>query len=344
VFKQVVSTAKAPSSFLTLEKLSMKKTLIALAVLAASGASFAQSTVAIGGTYNFGFQRADSGATKADFFDAKINFSGTEDLGGGLKASFLSDVQVGGRANLAPTTVDTKSSNVWARNATLSLSGAFGTVSGGRVEGSNLHQSAQLAGASLADGFDKASFAGALSNYNTIGYTLPAFNGFTVGVAQLKALDNNFAPANGTANTETTVGVISASYTNGPLVAGVARKAVDASNATTGTKLEMFATYDLGVAKFGLGYGNNSGAAYSGENATVIASVVAPISGALTLGADIGSRNAGGSSAAADAKGYAIAANYMLSKRTKVNATVGKIEGTSLKGNGQYRIGLFHNF
>lgn len=347
MFKQVVSTAKAPSSFLTLEKLSMKKTLIALAVLAASGASFAQSTVAIGGTYNFGFQRADNGATKADFFDAKINFSGTEDLGGGLKASFLSDVQVGGRQDLTTTQTtanQAKVGGVWGRNAIVSLSGAFGTVTGGRVESTNLHQSAQLAGASLSDGFDKAGLAGAVSNYNTIGYTLPAFNGFTVGVSQSKSLNDKFAPANGTANEETTVGTISASYTNGPLVAGVARKAVDAANATTGTKLEMFATYDLGVAKFGLGYGNNSGAAYSGENATVIASVVAPISGALTLGADFASRNAGGASATADGKAYAIAANYMLSKRTKINATIGKLEGTSLTGNGQYRVGLFHNF
>jgi hypothetical protein len=325
----------------------MKKTLIALAVLAASGASFAQSTVAIGGTYNFGFQRADNGATKADFFDAKINFSGKEDLGGGLTASFLSDVQVGGRQDL--TTVDAtknqaKITGVWGRNATISLSGAFGTVSGGRIESSNLNQSAQLAGASLNDGFDKAGLAGAVSNFNIVSYTLPAFNGFTVGVSQLKALNSAFAPANGTANTETTVGVISASYVNGPLVAGIARKAVDSTNSTTGTKLEMFATYDLGVAKFGLGYGNNSGAAYSGENATVIASVVAPISGALTLGADFASRNAGGASATADGKGYAIAANYMLSKRTKINATLGKLEGTGLTGNGQYRVGLFHNF
>lgn len=301
----------------------------------------------IAGTYNGGFQRADSGATKADLYDARINFSGKEDLGGGLTASFFTEIQAGGRQDLTTATAtanSSKDSGVWGRNATIGLSGAFGTVSLGRIESSNLHQSAQLAGASLADGFDKAGLAGANSNYNNISYTLPAFNGFTVSVAQLKSLNDKFAPANGTANQETTSGVISASYTNGPLVAGVARKAVDAANATTGTKLEMFATYDLGVAKFGLGYGNNSGAAYSGENATVIASVVAPISGALTLGADIASRNAGGSSAAADGKGYAVAANYMLSKRTKINATVGKIEGTGLTGNGQYRIGVFHNF
>ena len=226
----------------------------------------------LAGTYNFGFQKSDTGATKADFFDAKINLSGTEDLGGGLKASFLTDIQVGGRQDITTrqelgtasgqtTSVasQAKAGGVWGRNATISLAGGFGTVTGGRVESTNLMQSAQLAGASLNDGFDKAGLAGAVSNYNTVSYTSPAFNGFTVGVAQLKSLNDKFAPAAGVVNAETTSNVLSASYANGPLVAGFAHKAVDAANTTKGKKNELFATYDLGVAKVGLGYGKNSG-------------------------------------------------------------------------------------
>ena len=312
-----------------------------------SCAAFAQSAVTLAGTYNFGFQKADNGATKADFFDAKINLSGTEDLGGGLKASFLTDIQVGGRQDL--TTVDAtknqaKVGGVWGRNATISLAGGFGTVTGGRVESTNLMQSAQLAGASLNDGFDKAGLAGAVSNYNTVSYTSPAFNGFTVGVAQLKSLNDKFAPAAGVVNAETTSNVLSASYVNGPLVAGFAHKAVDAANTTKGKKNELFATYDLGVAKVGLGYGKNSGAAYVNEKATVIASALVPVAANFTLGADYAMRSAGGTSATVDGKGYAVAANYMLSKRTKINATVGKLEGTGLVGQSQYRVGLFHNF
>jgi Gram-negative porin len=321
------------------------QTLFALAILTVSGASFAQSTVTLGGTYNFGFQKADNGATKADFFDAKVNFSGAEDLGGGLKASFSTEMQLGGRANLAPTTVDTKSSNVWARNATVSLAGGFGTLTGGRVESSNLFQSAQLAGASLSDGFDKAGLAGAVSNYNTVGYTTPAFNGFTASLSQAKLLNNDFAPAAGTANAELKVTSVGLSYANGPLVAGYVNKNVDtAGTASDGKKNELFATYDLGVAKVGLGYGKNSGARYAGEKATVIASAVVPVSANFTLGADYAKRSAGGTSATVDGKGYAVAANYMLSKRTKINATVGKLEGTSLVGQSQYRVGLFHTF
>jgi hypothetical protein len=119
---------------------------------------------------------------------------------------------------------------------------------------------------------------------------------------------------------------------------------VDAANATKGTKNEMFATYDFGVAKVGLGYGKNSGAAYAGEKATMIVSVVAPLAPNLTVGVDSARRAAGGTSATADGKGQAVAVNYMLSKRTKLNGTFGKIEGTGLVGEQQYRVGLFHSF
>jgi hypothetical protein len=336
----------------------MKKTLIALATLAAvSGTAFAQSAVTLGGTYNFGFQKANSGATKADFFDAKVNLSGTEDLGGGLKISFSTEMQMGGRQDTttrpalgtgtpATETVTTignqsKAGGVWGRNATVSLAGGFGTVTGGRVESTNLMQSAQLAGASLNDGFDNASLAGAVSNYNLVSYAAPAMNGFTVSLSQAKALNADFAPASTTANAEVTVNSIGLSYANGPLVAGYVNKSVDTAT-TDGKKNEMFATYDLGVAKVGLGYGKNSGAKYAGEKATVIASVVAPVAANFTLGADYATRAAG--VIAADSKAYAVAANYMLSKRTKINATVGKLTLAGVAGANQYRVGLFHSF
>ena len=333
-----------------------------------SGAAFAQSAVTLGGTYNFGFQKANNGATKADFFDAKVNLSGTEDLGGGLKISFSTEMQMGGRQDTSTTPAITatstttqtgstavyttattgtvgnqsKAGGVWGRNATVSLAGGFGTVTGGRVESTNLMQSAQLAGASLSDGFDNASLAGAVSNYNLVSYAAPAMNGFTVSLSQAKALNADFAPASTVANAEVTVNSIGLSYANGPLVAGYVNKSVDTAT-TDGKKNEMFATYDLGVAKLGLGYGKNSGAKYAGEKATVIASVVAPVAANFTLGADYATRAAGGA-LTADSKAYAVAANYMLSKRTKINATVGKLTLAGVAGANQYRVGLFHSF
>jgi len=352
----------------------MKKSLIALAALAAMTAASAQSTVAISGTYNLGFQKVDSGATSFDLYDANITFAGVEDLGGGLKASFSVNTQFGGRQNLnktsatstVPTT--TKDSGIWGRNVVLSLAGGFGTVSGGRIEGTNTIESAIVSNQSLSNGFDQNSLTGSKSNYTTVGYTTPAFNGFTVTVSNLKLLQTTFAPATTTAttdattgittltaaaaSTETSVNVVGASYSNGPLVAGLAYKMVDLANTTKGNKTEMFATYDLGVAKLGLGYAKNSGTAYEGQKAGMLISGAVPM-GALTIGADYYTRGAGGATTAAgvllggsaiDGKAYALVAKYDLSKRTNLRATVGKLTGTSLANEQQYRVGMYHAF
>jgi hypothetical protein len=369
-----------------LEKISMKKSLIALAALAAVTAASAQSTVTISGTYNLGFQKADSGATKFDLYDANVTFAGVEDLGGGMKASFSVNTQFGGRQDITSTQADATTSTtsnsgalgpnqakvdgVFGRNVTLSLSGGFGTVSGGRVEGTNTIESAILSGQSLADGFDKAALTGAKSNFNTISYTTPAINGFTASVAQLKSLNDRFAigataattsagvttvtAATAAATAETTINVVGASYVNGPLVAGFAYKMVDnvtgiATSQLDGTKTELFATYDLGVAKLGLGYAKNSGDAYAGQKAGVLVSGAIPM-GALTLGADYYTRGAGGTTTQAlgatysDGNAYALVAKYELSKRTNLKATIGKLTGDKLVSTQQYRVGMYHAF
>ncbi|MEY3782232.1 MAG: hypothetical protein RIS97_410, partial [Pseudomonadota bacterium] len=75
----------------------MKKTLLALAVVAASGAAFAQSAT-LSGSYAFGYQSATSAAgvrTAGIGTDtAAIALVATEDLGGGLKAT--AKVSLGG--------------------------------------------------------------------------------------------------------------------------------------------------------------------------------------------------------------------------------------------------------
>ena len=79
----------------------MKKSLIALAALAAVGAASAQSSVTLYGAVDIGYgahkteTRNGSGSIKSsgvmDGANAgnRIGFRGTEDLGGGLKANFV---------------------------------------------------------------------------------------------------------------------------------------------------------------------------------------------------------------------------------------------------------------
>lgn len=72
----------------------MKKSLIALAVLAASGAAMAQSSVTLYGVVDAGIAREDNGSatyTRMDTGNLNGNrwgLKGSEDLGGGLKAIF----------------------------------------------------------------------------------------------------------------------------------------------------------------------------------------------------------------------------------------------------------------
>ena len=73
----------------------MKKSLITLAVLAASGAASAQSSVTLFGVVDATVRYVDAGTggsvwslTNSGYQGSRLGFRGTEDLGGGLSTSF----------------------------------------------------------------------------------------------------------------------------------------------------------------------------------------------------------------------------------------------------------------
>jgi len=112
----------------------MKKTLIAMAAVAVAGVASAQT---ITGEFGFGWASdkaattnngaAVAGTKKAGLLqtDGSISISATEDLGGGMTLAGSTTVDIKGR------------SSVNAENATLSVSGGFGTVVLGSVEFGN---------------------------------------------------------------------------------------------------------------------------------------------------------------------------------------------------------------
>ena len=72
----------------------MKKSLVALAVLAASGAAMAQSSVTLFGIVDAGYAVGNGSISdktsmrNSGYNSSRLGFRGVEDLGGGMKAGF----------------------------------------------------------------------------------------------------------------------------------------------------------------------------------------------------------------------------------------------------------------
>jgi len=243
--------------FSTLENFSMKKTLIALAAVAATGAAFAQSSVTMFGIVDIGVTSIDQGGDRLTSVSNegqasnRLGFRGVEDLGGGMKASFWleggfsTDTGVGGGS---------AGGFEFNRRSFLGLSGGFGEVRLGReytptfwnhsaytVFGTNgLGNSVNTFGAGNPLGSGATT---AVRANNSISYFTPTIAGFQ-GQLML-GLKESAAP--NTANEYTGVRVV---YSAGPLSASIATASEGSTIAAESWKrTNMGATYDFGVAK-----------------------------------------------------------------------------------------------
>ncbi len=317
----------------------MKKTLIALAVLAASGASFAQSSVTLSGAFGSAYQSfynsstttATTTASKglAPVTDASIKATVVEDLGGGLKITAAGQFALNG----------SRGGNVTKEDSSVALAGNFGTVAFASTRSSDTAIMANV----FASWLPRVSFydtVSARAAIDSLAYTSPSFNGFNFSVANVETTENTVTSVN-------KVNVLSTTYANGPLVAAAAVKSttgLTTAQLTAGAKktnIEAAATYDLGVVKLGFGYdGATTGGTGNYTDKTMTSYGVSVPLGALTVGVNGATRGAN--------KFYDAGANYDLSKRTSLRVQMGQITGTSstsanTQGN-QYRIGVLHNF
>lgn len=131
----------------------MKKTLIAMAALAAAGVASAQSSVTLYGVVDLGISHGSgntanwTGMTSGNINSSRLGFKGTEDLGGGLKANFVLEGDVkpfsgtGATSGLASVNSNSNNTTVpsaakggftFNRSAWASLSGGFGELRLGR--------------------------------------------------------------------------------------------------------------------------------------------------------------------------------------------------------------------
>jgi predicted porin len=129
----------------------MKKSLIALAVLATAGVASAQSSVTLFGIVDATLQHvSNSGGTKvtrltnSGYNSSRLGFRGTEDLGGGLSASFWLEAGLNNddgqgaatnsnnQASGAGAAVAGRQGLTFNRRSTVSLAGGWGEVRLGR--------------------------------------------------------------------------------------------------------------------------------------------------------------------------------------------------------------------
>jgi predicted porin len=280
-----------------LEKLAMKKSLIALAAFAAT-ASFAQSSVTIYGKADIGVARS-IGSSVTELKQAsgsRLGFRGTEDLGGGLKANFQLENRF-----LPDTGAAASSASFFNGRAIVGLEGGFGRIDMGR------DYTAAFWTALGGDvfGYDgvaaNAGVAGAGGNQtvrfdNVISYKSPTMGGLTLEASS--ALKEAGAK-NGSS--------VRISYASGPIAASIATEKGQASQKYNG----FGAAYNLGVARVNALISKGETAA-GVESEGMLLGLTVPM-GALSLKASYGTLEVGGKKTVQQ---MGLGARYALSKRT----------------------------
>jgi predicted porin len=315
----------------------MKKTLVAAAILAASGASFAQATIT--GNYTFGWTNNTTPAglvsSGLSTDTAAVQFAATEDLGGGMTAA--AQVSFGGGA---------RGKTLGGENAFVQIAGGFGKIKMGAMEAGVAYDVNSGVGAP-GYGMDGAVLAANVTN-DSVTYTLPAFGAASVslGYADYSATPitaGDYGNDAGTAGSQRSVNV-TGSYAAGALAAraryqSYGNQEVSATSSTSRQYID--ASYDLGAVKVGFGFAQTQ---YNGgkENATQSQVDVAAPLGALTIGASWA--NSKGGNAAAKT-GYQLGASYALSKRTSINPAYRNWTTDGVSGNNSdYRVLVSHSF
>ncbi|MEY2771186.1 MAG: hypothetical protein RIQ38_1605 [Pseudomonadota bacterium] len=341
----------------------MKKSLIALAALAAT-ASFAQSSVTIKGTfdpslvtqkntYGNGNTVSQTNLQNSRQGTSQVTFFGTEDLGGGLKASFLIENDFHAGQAISSTNLF---SGVGGE-LFVGLSNNFGSVKIGAANTPTLfaQASANPFGTKTGSGFG-AMNAGKVRNSNSFVFSATPVAGLTLNAAYA-------AKTNADANPSTAVTAVAAvtdlgfTYVNGPLAVGYTNYKVEGAGAALDNTLNnAYLTYDLGVAKLGAGYYTEKNGAAAGastvsgftDSKAYNFGLWVPM-GAVTLMANYAKKD---DKAAAnnDRTVTAVGAKYELSKRTSLygryvtDKTVGTVNNAAAAKSTYTILGLQHNF
>ena len=314
----------------------MKKSLIALAVLAASGAAMAQSSVTLYGV-------ADAGVTSGNNLTSRLGFRGVEDLGGGLKANFVLEGGINLDSGDGMSGGATGTGFEFKRRSTVGLSGGFGEVRMGReltaaynatarydVFGSvGIGQSRLWADGDIADPINNVNAnAGAVTTNlrisNALTYVSPDFSGFKVG------LNYGFGETT-TGNSDSGYLGAGLMYDNGPLSLGLGLERLNSGlNSDAVSDIDAWSlggSYDFGVAKLLAGYRVSTVDRATGENklSGAYLAATAPV-GAGTVRVSYNRYENELANVKGKADQFAVGYVYGLSKRTSVYGTYAYIK------------------
>ena len=302
-----------------------------------------------------GKQTATStGMSSYQMGSSQIGFKGEEDLGSGLKASFLHELGVFTEQN----------GSVLTRQAYVGLSGGFGALRAGKqysaaffnLLGSDPFGATGGSGAgyvgNLLIGNQGTDVDNPLRQANAIQYEAPTLvPGVRIALTKVLAGANS---ANGAPKTGDSTGY-ALLYTSCPLNAGYTSDSIKAQNiagagvtaaATSTTKLTTFAAqYDLGMAKLTYSDGKimNNGRGVKSS----MTGIAIPM-GAATLMLTSSTGKASATAGDTKLKGMQYGANYAMSKRTVAyfhanNSTSTTVANVATKTNG-YGLGIHHSF
>ncbi|THF57648.1 porin [Pseudothauera rhizosphaerae] len=319
----------------------MQKKLIALAVAGlVSAPAFAQSNVTIYGIVDIGFTHYSgsewldnrSGIDSGLQSGSRIGFRGVEDLGNGLKASFVLEESIG---------VDLGTGGNYTRQAFLALSGGFGTVAAGRqytpqflllgkvdpfetgtVGDINYGRGVYLNGAFAAPDTIRLN--------NLLAYISPSFGGFNVIAGYTRnGLGDEELTVDGADSGDAKIWAINPNYSNGPLFVGLNYHQVKIDAGDYKDKVwDLGAAYDFGPVRLSAVYGqlktDSAVTDFKTKQWLIGASVPVGTAGKVLASYARNTIDADGAPEA-KARKWALGYTHDLSKRTNLYAAYAKI-------------------
>ncbi|HYF18865.1 MAG TPA: porin [Ramlibacter sp.] len=331
----------------------MKKSLIALAVLAAAGAASAQSTVTLSGIVKGGLAQtrytngpAGTNGSNTALADGSSRFilSGREDLGGGLAAVFQSDTRWrvddnGGAPTASPLATG---------NTFVGLAGGFGQIRLGKLDthyslGSDEHGSraTALSASSCAllchVGGVGSPIANASRTVNALRYDLPGslMTGLTGSVTYSTGFSGNDGAMGAASDGRAIAAALG--YAAGPLALGASVWNGRAEDRTTFPRNDQQAwtlhgSWNFGFAKVGLTYDRSTYERFAAAGAPGIDDERSVWSIPVTVGLGAGTllftytrastvERGGADIAGSGARLWSIGYDHALSKRTSVGVS-----------------------